>query len=38
VLAAWRVTPNTDLFKKKNPTSDIKTAFVITDIGSRIIH
>jgi hypothetical protein len=24
--------------KKKNPTSDIKTMYVVTDIGSRIIH
>jgi hypothetical protein len=38
VLAAWRVTPNTDLFFKKNPTSNIKTMYVVTDIGRRIIH
>ncbi len=38
VLAAWRVTPNTDLFKKKNSTSGIKTTYVATDIESRIFH
>jgi hypothetical protein len=38
VLAAWRVTPNNDLFLKKNSTSDMKTMYVFSDIGSRIIH
>ena len=38
VLASWRVTPNTNPFLKKRGTSGIKTIYMASDIGSRIIH